>query len=51
MRKATLTVTVPDDQDPTEVLGQMVEEYFYANREHLFDALQSISFSVTEEKI
>jgi len=51
MRKATLTVTVPDDQDPAEILGQMVEEYFYANREHLGDELESVSFSVTEEKI
>jgi len=37
MSKARMTVTVPDEValSAVEVLEQMVEEFFYANREHL----------------
>lgn len=44
-----MTVTVPDDvaeTDAISVLEQMVEEYFYANREHLGDAMELIKFTI-----
>jgi len=49
MKRARLTVSVPDDvaeTDAISVLEQMVEEYFYANREHLGDALELVLFNI-----
>jgi len=44
-----MTVSVPDEvaeTDAISVLEQMVEEYFYANREHLGDAMELIKFTI-----
>lgn len=49
MKQARMTVTVPDDvaeTDAISVLEQMVEEYFYANRDHLGDAMELIKFTI-----
>ena len=41
MSKARMTVTVPDEVGlaAVEVIEQMVEEFFYANRENLGEEL------------
>lgn len=52
MKKATLTVTVPDDVEETDavsVLEQMIEEFFYANRENLGEAMERISYKIEGE--
>lgn len=44
-----MTLTVPDDDalDAVEILEEMIEEFFYANREHLGeDALGSMKFGI-----
>jgi len=44
-----MTLTVPDDDalDAVELLEEMVEEFFYANREHLGeDALGTIKVGI-----
>lgn len=49
MNKARMTVTVSDEvaeTDAISVLEQMIEEYFYANRELLGDALEYISVKI-----
>lgn len=52
MSKATLTVTVPEDVTETDaisVIEQMIEEFFYANREHLGEVLERINYKIEGE--
>ncbi len=37
MKEVTLTLKVPDDQDPKKIIEDMVEEFWYANRHSLGD--------------
>lgn len=37
MKQVTLTLKVPDDQDPKKIIEDMVEEFWYANRHSLGD--------------
>lgn len=48
LKTVTVTFTMPEELDPSYILGQMAEEFYYANKsdEDLLELMEYVSYRI-----